>query len=506
MNTYIKNKIIKYLLLIAVSIVMGQHVEACEGFDTSKGVRDVGRKSSTPKTIKRTRTVNTDIDDQNEEWGPLTSASVEDSKTKKPKKNLTTDRVLGPENPSLQNINNSRTNGREVSLSANREFPHEFSEQTLQALTQMGLSEKDQVLAAILNSSLYKEMRDDKGAINFSVLSPAKISAFERLGGALPQLEDAVQKLKESRPSPIRNPEFSKASLYSPVASIVLSRQMVKDAKSKGTVRRLGFTAHTEPKAEITPQERLEQNRAENEKFLKLELARGKTKECLEAEVKREIDIFKKYLSYIERRKKQLGGDDSFLDEDEDTNSETNAISIARGLFDNNDDDDLNPVETDEPELSLDTSVSRQTPTGKITKLELETKFLEFTADQLTHLHVNGYDLYFSKDMIDLERVEKGGYTNEMLMKELGKTPIGPDGKPMNYHHLTHYDYLTHKTKSIIILLTGTHHKEYSQFWHFSRKTYRLPKNSLKRELFNPARENFNKAIVALLASDTSSN
>jgi hypothetical protein len=81
-------------------------------------------------------------------------------------------------------------------------------------------------------------------------------------------------------------------------------------------------------------------------------------------------------------------------------------------------------------------------------------------------------------------------------MEGLGKSPIGPDGKPMNFHHLTHYDFKTHRTTSIIVLLTDSHHKEFSGLWHFGTKTYRLPRKRVARHLFNPARQEFNRALI----------
>ena len=114
----------------------------------------------------------------------------------------------------------------------------------------------------------------------------------------------------------------------------------------------------------------------------------------------------------------------------------------------------------------------------------------------MTRLDIEGYEIYFSKETLDIDREDPDGVSNKDIMK-LGCCPIGADGKSMNFHHLTHYDFETHKIRSIIVVITEYLHKTYSGNLHFGEKTYQdLPRKKVNRCSWNDVRPEFNKAII----------
>jgi hypothetical protein len=67
-----------------------------------------------------------------------------------------------------------------------------------------------------------------------------------------------------------------------------------------------------------------------------------------------------------------------------------------------------------------------------------------------------------------------------------GLAPIGADGQPMNYHHLTHHDSATHNVKCIIVLISDEIHTKCSGSFHFGKNTYaNLPRKKVDRLLFD---------------------
>lgn len=379
---------------------------------------------------------------------------------------------------------------------------HDFSQQTIEVLRGLGIDEKAIMLARLTNSCLYTEMRIPSDlsksgfTLNFGLLSPGKKIAFEQLGGTEKELHDTVRLLKEERPSPIRNPEYgSKQWVYSPAARVSLKRAEVSLARKSKAVRTLPFSAHIAPTRVETLTERSEREARQRKEFLAAELLRGKSEQNLEHELNQERVIFKDYLEYVQARKQELGNGDILEDLDEEDQGEEDQGEEDIG---GNAEVEEEWVD-DEPEAVAVV----ESQGGKMTKSELEEKFIELAAPHLTHMNMNGYDLYFSRETLDLTRVQKTGHTNAEVMILLAKTPIGADGKPMNFHHLTHYDFYTHKTKSIIVLLTDSNHKEFSGLWHFGKTTFRLPLKRVTRSLFNRARQSFNKEIVKKLSPET---
>jgi hypothetical protein len=141
---------------------------------------------------------------------------------------------------------------------------------------------------------------------------------------------------------------------------------------------------------------------------------------------------------------------------------------------------------------------------GKIRPGEVEEIFDKCVAPHLESIEVEGYIVYFLPGMVDLKRKNLAGQTNRQLMGR-GFCPIGWDGKPMNYHHLTQFDYGTHGNKPgnkcRIILMHQTFHQETSGDLHYCKANYYLPTTEIDRGVFDGYRESFNKEIVKRLRS-----
>lgn len=73
---------------------------------------------------------------------------------------------------------------------------------------------------------------------------------------------------------------------------------------------------------------------------------------------------------------------------------------------------------------------------NKITAEEIEDAFQNYLHEYYEFVEIDGCEVYFNRSEIDLDRKDYRGLTNKELM-ELGRAPIGADGKPMNLHHLT---------------------------------------------------------------------
>lgn len=337
-------------------------------------------------------------------------------------------------------------------------------------LQEFGLSRREALSVHLKNNALFIEMRkterpspdspskfqktssqkaDSEFEIDLTALSPAKMSDFRAEGGDLFALEREIRELKTEHPSPIRNTTLFPRSddhVFSPSVRKTLSRPQLQVARKEGVVRKLFPIAYQAPFEEETEEERLARKEAQERDFLEAERRRGKIPENLHEEIQKEFEIWQDYLNYIEMRKANcLAGDGN-----------------------------------------------------KITRSDIEEAFKKFVAPKLVYIEVNGYHVYFTLKTLDFDRENDEGDTNQQIMKK-GYCPIGVDGKPMHYHHLTHYDLLTHQKPSLIVLITDNHHTTHSGFLHFTRTTYlHLPRKPVDRNLFIGERKNFNRTIVSL--------
>lgn len=312
--------------------------------------------------------------------------------------------------------------------------------------------------------------------VDLTKVTPEKLQNFKNLGGTTPELRKQFVALRNDR-SPIRNTILfppSTPEIFSPVARRVLhSRDTMRKAREMKAVVSLPPDAHRKPAIEETEEERLARKAAQEKDFLEAEQRRGKIPGDLKAEMRREFEIWQDHLNYIKMRKAQLSGEEE---------------SVMDDIADEEDEEDDAEMKEAIPE--------KEEKVRKIRKGEIEDAFLKFVAPHLEHLEVNGYDLYFTKDTLDFERINSRGITNRENMQS-GNCPIGSDKELMNFHHLTHYDFATHKIKSIVVLITYTLHTKYSGCFHFGRTTYRdLPRKKVERLLFNAERKTFNRAIA----------
>lgn len=493
--------IVTSMLFVCILLGLPQGSKASEDSDDERVILRTARSSKKPKEradkerVSFTRKRQDDRDDVDSLRAPDAGSWLEkprDSRAQKKRKAIILDEIPSNETISSGSLPTSQSfKSFRSEMVATIETPtagQDLSEQTIQTLRDLGVDEKDIVLARIASSCLHKEMRiqatssKEEVTLDFGLVSPEKIREFELLGGIVEEINNKVREVKQARPSPIRHPDYaSKEHLYSPAALVTLPRRLARDSK---VVRKLPFSAHGEPIRLETPDEREQREIRQKMEFLQNEKKRGKSEKDLESVLIGERELFKEYLDYVQRRKQALGGDDIVEGAGDD-----DEVVEGDAVWDADDVDDLEDAEDDVDEFDSQGG-------AKITKSELESKFIELVAPKLTHMEVDGYDLYISPQTFDSARVQKSGHTNAEVMEDLGKSPIGPDGKPMNFHHLTHYDFKTHRTVSIIVLLTASHHKEFSGLWHFGTKTYRLPRKRVARHLFNPARQEFNREII----------
>lgn len=92
---------------------------------------------------------------------------------------------------------------------------------------------------------------------------------------------------------------------------------------------------------------------------------------------------------------------------------------------------------------------------------------------------VNGKTVYIRPDLIDPLKVDGQGRTNVQRMEQ-GLAPLGPDGKPINLHHMTQSD------KGAIAETTQTFHQQNSRVIHINPKT--IP-SGIDRAAFSDWRE-----------------
>ncbi len=403
-----------------------------------------------------------------------------------------------------------------IDLSPSDELPTETPEK----LRELKLDPAQAMAVFVLNSTLHKEMRVNpfiklssplrknrkRGLeLDYTTLSPAKVNELVRVGGNIDDLKAQVFQLKTEFPSPIRNPKYPLGPVYSPaVRHAGVPRLLLHQGRKERILHSLAIDYHIAPFTPETPEEHEARKKQQFIDFLEVEKLRGKvseeqiaeiltqsgrgrSKEAI-AEVKREIEIWQDHLNYIGMRKNQItGGTLELLDEDE--------------FEDESDGDDsfLSLI----PEAGSDAEVESLDPqqnekVKKIRKAEIEDAFENFVAGKLIRLDVEGYELWFSKE-IDLDREDGNGETNLERMAR-GLCPIGADGETMNFHHLTHYDFKTHKIRSIIVPLTEHVHKKYP--FHFGRNTYQdLPRKKVNRNEWNKVRPLFNKALAEYFAS-----
>jgi hypothetical protein len=102
-------------------------------------------------------------------------------------------------------------------------------------------------------------------------------------------------------------------------------------------------------------------------------------------------------------------------------------------------------------------------------------------ANSWTAGYYRGVRVYQRNDLIDPNRVDKTGKTNLQRMKQ-GLAPIGPDGNPLQLHHMT-------QTQSgPLAEVTQTFHQQYGRVLHINPRT--IP-SGIDRAAFDRFREQY---------------
>ncbi len=135
------------------------------------------------------------------------------------------------------------------------------------------------------------------------------------------------------------------------------------------------------------------------------------------------------------------------------------------------------------------------TKTGKITANEIEDVFKRYLESDYQKVTIDGCDLCYNPDEIDLARSDILGRKNVQLMKR-GLSPIGVDGKPMNVHHLTR------RHPGTLVLMTETFHGENSKLLHIRNTQYMRQPGPVDRNEFSQWRGNAMECLVGLLAPE----
>jgi filamentous hemagglutinin len=113
-----------------------------------------------------------------------------------------------------------------------------------------------------------------------------------------------------------------------------------------------------------------------------------------------------------------------------------------------------------------------------------EAKGARFAASQKslwTAGEFEGKRVYRRSDLIDPSKVDKFGRTNLERMRE-GLAPLGPDGKPMNLHHMLQ------TPNGPVAEVTQTFHQEYREIIHINPNT--IP-SGIDRKAFDRFRERY---------------
>jgi hypothetical protein len=316
--------------------------------------------------------------------------------------------------------------------------------------------------------------------------TPQKLGLYRKLGGKTPKLRELCLGAA-TQFSPIRNLQdfpdqdlspSAQPPIFSPVARGVLDRRSIIDAKRTGAVISYPSTARVIPIKPETAEERAQRKVRQAQDFLEAVQLRGLFQIDIDARMQSEYDIWQDHLNYIRARKRSILGFDEIEDEDAQKDELEEEALLC---------------EMEEVPDGMNSS-----KTSKIRKGEIEDSFGNFVAAKLTYRKVGKYDLYWQRDLLDLDFVINGMSNRQRMLQ--GKNPIGWDGESMEYHHLTHHDAEYHNCYSVIVLITYSLHKM-PGFHYRDHRTYADKPQTFQRMQFNKQRPEFNKEIAQQLDS-----
>lgn len=124
----------------------------------------------------------------------------------------------------------------------------------------------------------------------------------------------------------------------------------------------------------------------------------------------------------------------------------------------------------------------------KIRSLEMEDIFTKYVAKSYKSFTIDGCEVYFRDDDIDMKRMDTSRNSNASLLSQ-GCAPIGADGKPMNLHHLTR------RHPGILVLVPESFHQQNSELLHFRSPQHMIQPKPLDRAVFSGWKETALKAL-----------
>ncbi|MBI1954518.1 MAG: hypothetical protein HYS39_02800, partial [Proteobacteria bacterium] len=273
-------------------------------------------------------------------------------------------------------------------------------------------------------------------------MSPTKINEFKDMGGCTETLSNNIESLKERYPKKIKK-ELPNGQIWSSPSRFYIPRTNLKKLQNKGIIVPVRSLDFDEIVLEETEEEIKERKKRQEKAFQEIELSKGRTVIENATSIQQFKNKFELYFKYILKRKEEI--------------------------------------------------VTRKGK--KFRKQEIIEAFNRFVTPYLKSIKKDLYSVYYDPNSIKLDRTN-AEIDNEKLL-EIGDCPIGDDGKPMHYHHLTHHDSATHKSESVIVLLPDTFHKQCSGLLHFPASLYTdRPKKPVNRNLFSPNRQDFSKQIL----------
>lgn len=313
----------------------------------------------------------------------------------------------------------------------------------------------DETLTYIVQTLTTALLRDPIGKplLLESYFNAEEIDIIKMSVKSLEEFSEMLSRLKRLYPHKLNPSTISlDKELPSPPLRIVMAlkralRSSYRLAISKTYVKSLSSTSFQESLDEETSEERFERQRLQHRLFLELERKRGTTDASRGTALSVEEALWGDYFNYVRLR--------------------------ITGL--------------DEGTSSL-----------KIIASEIEQAFERYLSVHYTVLNIGGCKVYLRREDIILDRTNFKGISNAVLMED-GLAPVGPDGKPMNLHHLTrrHPGYL--------VLITDTFHKKFSELLHLRSEDHMRQPKPIDRAVFAQWKSD-NFPLIGRLLSERSTD
>jgi len=325
-----------------------------------------------------------------------------------------------------------------------------------QDVTLFSVFEERRVLELqILNAALYKpEVTSDN--VSLSSFTPKKVQGYYEAGGEALELERSIGILKALHPEPIRDTvQFPRSDqqIFSPAARHLPRREVAK-LRFLDLVLHLPDYATAEPLVIETEEERAARKERQKKEFQASEALLGNFPKQLISEREAALKPWIPYFKYVEMKKNQY----------------------SEGIVE------------------------------KMKWPELGAAFMKYVAPHMEFLEIEGFEVYFSLDIINFKRVNpKNNRTNAENMKE-GFGPTGVDGQPTHLHHILRICARSHPMKITeamrenrespykLVYVPEFIHTEYTELLHPSN--YILPRLDIDRTAFGHSRKIIHQTVV----------